>query len=486
MAALTNANAAGSAVLKITPNNDDVQVSNFGINSFTVHNTGSKSIARVEIDVSSALYSDTVFDPFGLAGDSVSKALTINTNGSTGVTQPTSSSYIGIGGTAGYEGIRLLFDSFTNGGFNPGETVGFSIDMDPNSIRGTKKRPLDGGTSPKWDVGGVSGAELIGSAFTVTFTDGTTAIGYLQGDNSQAGAQALASQDHEGIPSLPVSLTVNGLAAGGSGFYGSSGPKVIVNGPAGKTARIVMTKGLIQPTTPYATFLQSQLAELAALQFPANNAVEFQTKDVLLTGSNQDISNFFDVSNVANYNFTGEDQVPLGFVASIIDPGNESLPIGTVTQPIYLSFNRSLSTIRIEGESADIITNYRIENISAASGGKALSFVRGASKETGSATFTFRGSAGKYDIIIGTFDENDGIASFNSSLKDFETSATTNFGQIQLNQNLGSSNAVGSTMVTPRLASSINLTPGDQLTVYGFENAKEHARLDFVQFNPVF
>jgi glucose/arabinose dehydrogenase len=472
----------GQATLKITPNNSNIQVSTFGNNSFTIANSGGKVISQFEIDVTNALYPDMVFDPFGLAGDSVAKVLTINASGNTGVVTPGSSSYVGLGGTAGYKGLKLVFDPSTSSGFNPGETVGFSIDMDPNSIRGTNKTSLDAGTSPSWDVGGVSGAELIGSTFKVTFADGTTATGQLQGDSSQAGAQGLASQNSA---ALAVSLTINGLGAGGTGVYTSSGPNVIVNGPAGKTARIVMTKGFIQPTTPYATFLQSQLAALAASPFPANNAVEFQTRDVLLTGSNQNISNLFDVSGVANYNFTGENQVPLAFVASVIDPTNGNLPNGPVTQPIYLNFNKLSSSLRLEGESADIITNYRIENLPVASGGKALSLVAGGSNETGSATFTYRGSAGKFDILLGTFDENDGIASFNSSLKDFETGITTNFSQIQLNKNLGSPNAVSSTMVTPLLASSINLTPGDQLTVFGFENATEHARLDFIQFTPV-
>jgi len=345
----------GKATLKITANNNNVQISNFGSNSFQITNTGDKVIAQVDLDVTNALYPDSVFAPDTQAGDSAVKPLTIDTTGNTGVGAPSASSYIGAGGKAGFKGLRLVFNPAVSGGFNPGETVGFSIDMDPNSIAGSSKTPLDAGASPAWDVGGVSGAELIGSTFTVTFTDGTTATGQLQGDKSQGGAQGLASQDS---PNLPVSLTVNGLGAGGLGTYNSSGPSVIVSGPAGQTARVVLTKGFIQPVTPYAQFLANQLALLATKEFPANNAVEFQTVDIVLTGGNQDISGLFNFSGVANYNFAGENQLPLGFVASVIDPTNGSLPIGSVTKPIYLKFaNQTQVSIAATTNAAEPASN---------------------------------------------------------------------------------------------------------------------------------
>ena len=336
---------SGEAVLTVTANSNNVQGSNFGNNSFQITNTGDKKIAQVELDVTNALYPDTVFDPFGEAGDTISKELTINNDGGTGAVAASSDSYIGTGGTAGYEAIQLTFDENVDSGFESGETVGFSVDMDPNSIAGAEKSPLDSGSNPSWDVGGVSGAELINSTFTVTYTDGTTSTGELQSDGSQAGSQALAADNLTDS----VSLTVNGLGAGSVGTYNED-PSVIINGTAGQTARVVLTKGFIQPVsldpflngTPsqqeYASVLQSQLDALAASDFPANNAVEFQTVDVQLTGENQDITHQFDFTNVAAYDIDGEDQLPLGFVASAIDPANDNLTIGPVTQPIYLEF----------------------------------------------------------------------------------------------------------------------------------------------------
>ena len=330
----------GAAVLSITPQSNDVQVSNFNNNSFKITNTGEKAIAQIELDVTNSLFPDSVFDPFGEAGDSTSKPLTINTPGATGVvlpsTLPTSETYLGSGLGDGFHGIRLTFDEAVDGGFETNETVGFSIDMDPNSVAGTSKAPLDAGSDPAWDVGGVSGAELIGSTFTVTFTDGTIAIGQLHGTNTQAGSKALAAQDS---PNLAVSLNVNGLTAGGVGSYTTGGPSVMITGPAGETARVVLTKGFIQPVNPYTQDLADQLAALALEDFPANNAVEFQTFDVVLTGEEQDISNLFNFSGVEAIDFSGEDQLPLGFVASVIDLDNDNLPLGPVTQPIYLEFS---------------------------------------------------------------------------------------------------------------------------------------------------
>ncbi|MEM8828032.1 MAG: malectin domain-containing carbohydrate-binding protein [Cyanobacteria bacterium P01_G01_bin.19] len=358
-----NSTQSGAAVLSVTADSDNVQISNFGSNSFQIANTGDKKITQIEIDVSNALYPDTVFDPFGEAGDTVAKELTIDTEGGTGVVAAPGDTYLGTGGTAGFEAIQLTFDENVDSGFESGETVGFSVDMDPNSIAGAEKSPLDQGSNPSWDVGGVSGAELIGSTFTVTFDDDTTATGQLQGAGNQAGSQALATQD---VTDVPITLTVNNLEAGEVGTYNENGLSVIINGPAGQTARVVLTKGFIQPISvdpflngtveqqEFAPVLQSQLDALAASDFPANNAVEFQTVDVELTGTDQDITELFDFSQVTAFNFQGENQVPLGFVASAIDPTNDNLPIGTVTQPIYLQFD----TNNNPGSSETII--YRV------------------------------------------------------------------------------------------------------------------------------
>jgi|GEM_PF-3202751 len=509
----------GKASLEVTTNFNYVQISNFGDNSFKINNTGDKNIASVAIDVTNALYPDSVFDPFGLAGDTTSKKLSIDTNGGTGIIAPSNASYIGTGGRDGYRRIELNFDDAVNGGFESGETVGFSVDMDPNSVAGTNKGSLDSGSSPNWDVGGVSGAELIGSEFIVTFTDGTTAIGQLQGNDSQGGSQALANQNSS---NLAVDLKVNGLNEGSVGTYDADAPQVIINGAAGETARIVLTKGFIQPVSSYANFLTERLDLLAESDFPANNAVEFQTVDVQLTGTNQDISNLFDFNNVAQYNFAGDDRLPLGFVASIIDVDNNDFALGGVTQPIYLQYSDAdididvdpnpvdndsdpvvvidvdpnpvdnepdlevvndpedtpvaTDKIIVEAEDMQDLVGYRLENNSLASGDRLLSLVGGSQNETGSASFDFTGVSGNYSITLGTYDESDGNAIIQVAQEG------NIIGSVLLDDNSGSNAISSNTQVAKSITTSAAIAQGDNFTITGFENNGEHARFDYIEF----
>jgi len=175
-----------------------------------------------------------------------------------------------------------------------------------------------------------------------------------------------------------------------------------------------------------------------------------------------------------------------------VTSGNANVVVGsTKSATITISDNESapLQTVTLQAEAADTIINYRQESIGVASGGKVLSFVGGSSGESGSAAFVFGDSPaerrGRYDIIIGTFDENDGQASFSLNLTDIETGATTQLGsQILLNGQRGSSVANASTFVTPTVATGIDLTAGDIIRVNGFEQAGEHARFDFLRLVP--
>ena len=337
----------GSAELEIMAKVKNVQRSNFGKNSFIIKNTGHKDSVAFELDVTQALFPDTVFDPEGLAGDSAAKPLSINRNEATGVLHhpgKKSPHYLGEGGARGYETLLITFDPDTDNGFNPGEVLGFSIDMDPNSIAGTRKKPLDKGSQPRWDVGGVSGAELIGSTFKVTFADDTTATGVLFASGTQAGSHGIATEHPQGDT---VDLIVNGKHPSETGTYSQGGPQILVKGKKGLQVRVVLAKGFIQPFSPYNSKLENQLDTLRQAPFPANNAVEFTFVDLTLTGEAIDISAEFDFSKIQKYDFASdpdqsfsidEDKIPLGIVAAVIDPNNKKHAAGPVTAPIYLTF----------------------------------------------------------------------------------------------------------------------------------------------------
>ncbi|MGB0744003.1 MAG: hypothetical protein ACPGSB_05710 [Opitutales bacterium] len=337
----------GAAVLEIMPKTNNVQRSNYGKNSFLLTNAGGKDIILFKLDVTQALFPDTVFDPEGLAGDSAAKPLKIDRDDATGVEHhpgKKSPHYIGDGGDRGYEELVITFNPGKNNGFNPGEALGFSIDMDPNSIAGTRKKPLDDGSTPRWDVGGVSGAELIGSTFEVTFADGSKATGQLFATGTQAGSHGIATERPR---TATVELLANGKRPGETGTYTTGGPQIRVKGDPGLRVRITVAKGFIQPVDPYDKKLERQLRKLSREPFPANNAVEFQFAEVTLTGEAMDISASFEFSEVPQFDFKAdddqpfsidEDKVPLGIVAGVIDPDNNDLPAGPITAPIYLTF----------------------------------------------------------------------------------------------------------------------------------------------------
>ncbi len=326
--------AVGAAVVRILADEDDVQASGFTTGSFVVENVGDKKIAAVFLDLAEAVFPDMVFDPDGTAGDTAFKPLVIDAAGGTGVLAPsTYQPYLDEGGATGFRGLLLRYDLGNQGGFVSGESMSFSIDVDPLSIKGFVQGALNGGSSPTWDVGGVSGAELIGSSVRVLFSDGTDAEAALFSDASKGGAAALVS---EAPAASPATLTVNGVGSGGLGAYGGAQPTIMVSGVAGQTVRIVLVRGFVQPVTgAIATTVADQLSDEI---FQANNAADVQTLDLVMTGAPIDVSGFFNFGAVPAVGLTAEAaaKLPIAFVAAPIDPARDGLAIGPVTAPIYL------------------------------------------------------------------------------------------------------------------------------------------------------
>ena len=353
------AGAVGSAVLKILSGQENIQLSNFGAGSFQLENTGDKKIAAVFLDVRGAIYPDSVFDDDGSGGDAVARDFSFTGGSDASALAPSGYEHFflparagadplfasdkqdsGKGADGGWRGLLLKFDDADNG-FAKGESVAFAGDMDPNSIAGLQKATVDDASIPRWDVGGVSGAELIGSKVMVMFSDGTIAEGQLHGDGSQAGSQALISQAIDPAEAT-ASLTVNGVADGGVGTYGGEVPSVVVDGPAGATVRVVMTKGFDpvgnQKAIGGTTVDQLVADRLKAYDFEASNAAEFQAVDVRIPSSGSvDVGALFSYGNAPNGNggVPDFDKLQLGFAAAVIDPSSK-LPVGPVSDAIYL------------------------------------------------------------------------------------------------------------------------------------------------------
>ncbi|MEL7332105.1 MAG: Calx-beta domain-containing protein [Cyanobacteria bacterium J06560_2] len=136
------------------------------------------------------------------------------------------------------------------------------------------------------------------------------------------------------------------------------------------------------------------------------------------------------------------------------------------------------ASIRIEAESIQSVDTYRIEGVSAASQGKVLSLRGGSSGEIGSATFEFTGAPGAYDIVVGYFDESDGIGRFEI------VHNAIGIDNWQLDQDLGSKGAKAATFTTRTIANAYGIETGDSFTITGFEAGSEHVRLDYIEFIP--
>lgn len=191
----------GASLLGSTYTNGSIQITN---GSF-----GGQYITRVELDLSDTVLPDIVFDPDGTAGDTTAKCFTPNAGAAaTGLipytdncSQPFSLPY-----QLGYLEVAADFSDF-----GPGETFTFSVDVDPTSVQGT---PAPG----PGDSASVSGLELTGARFRVTFDDGSTLEGPLFPVGSSLGE---SSNVLEPAPPAAPLITVAGV----------SSPSVVTSSP---------------------------------------------------------------------------------------------------------------------------------------------------------------------------------------------------------------------------------------------------------------
>ena len=379
-----NGGSFGAVVLTVIDGNQGVQSSNFGANSFQLTNTGNKEVAAVFIDIRSAVFGDMVFDNDGTGGDTASSLFQVDANGNTGAffvgenNQALNSqnlflpgdapladtSGLGDASSGGFRGLLIRFDG-SNGGFDGGERVGFSGDGDPNSLAGFSQGEVGFGTNGggnaitgTFDTGGQSGAELVGSSFTVLFADGTTATGYIGSDTSQAGAAGEAVQGRDQrTTNLTVDTGSGVFSSNGNsnGQYGGSEPQITVTGQPGDTVRVTLFKGVNPVVTTagspnsVADVIQSRL-DASQSEFPVNNAFDVQSVDVVIgsNGTAQVSAGAFDYNNsTSGVSFAGDDVQPIAFTAAIVVAATDGsaiaggatqslVPLGQVSTPVYL------------------------------------------------------------------------------------------------------------------------------------------------------
>ncbi len=220
-------------ILQITPEGW-YTVSTYEPGSFRLTNAAAneQNIMAVTIDLRTAVFPDMVFDPYGLAGDLVAKNLAIDSNGLlTGFAGHSFASPH----DGGYDVLQLFFTDF-----NPGETMTFSIDVDPTSIRGSDP------PGPS-ESGSVSGLELTGSTVLVNFADNTALIGHtFRIPGSVSGSQAVI---RAALPEAPT-IQAEGIAGSTAVVTHTQQTINIQTAPARHIKLLVIEGGLFTAGVP--------------------------------------------------------------------------------------------------------------------------------------------------------------------------------------------------------------------------------------------
>ncbi len=187
------------AVVSITPNSPiDADISGASTNVTIWNNAATEKITSLTFDLSTAVFPDLVFDPTGAAGDGAGQCFNVfsPTSGLTGL-QFFLDVCVDPYKVPFQNGFRELELQFTS--FDPGDSLQFSLDIDPNSIQG-----LTDASGP----GKISGLELVGATVTANFEDGTTVSGTIFEDGSLGGGRANLLEE---VINAPV-ISVDGIA----------------------------------------------------------------------------------------------------------------------------------------------------------------------------------------------------------------------------------------------------------------------------------
>jgi hypothetical protein len=208
-----------------------INASTYNTGSFRVFNESlnGERLSEVRIDLSTAIFTDMVFDPHGEAGDTVAKDVTVDVSVGLDFDGWTYNSPNG----GGYNTLILKFREF-----DPGDQFAFSVDVDPTSIKGV-------GAPGPMETGSVGGLELVGAMVTATFDDGTVVLAnqtYRTPDDGGAGA------DHSGAvavlrPGAPEQPALEVLGATAPATVTNQNQIVRVGGPAGRPVIVLVVEG---------------------------------------------------------------------------------------------------------------------------------------------------------------------------------------------------------------------------------------------------
>jgi hypothetical protein len=182
-------------------------------------------IASLQVDLSTSLLPDLVFDPDGKAGDILGRGFTVSADPGVGSIDHS----LARPHDLGYDALTATFTDF-----GPGKTLAFSVDIDPTTIRGAEP-PGPG------EAGSVSGLELTGATVTVTYEDETTQEGQLFRNPDSLGQSEVRldgarrprpSLEAVDVPATPATLS-------------DASQTIRINAPPGATVRLLAVEGAL-------------------------------------------------------------------------------------------------------------------------------------------------------------------------------------------------------------------------------------------------
>ncbi|WP_201864484.1 malectin domain-containing carbohydrate-binding protein [Microvirga soli] len=307
------------ARLSITPSGA-LTASTFTSGAFKLENlsTAGQEITSVTIDLSGSILAGMVFDPAGMAGDTTAKSFTVD--GKVGSFSVAGATFSDGSDATGYKKLSLQLQ-----GFGPGETLSFSADVDPTSIKGVAS------PGPS-QAGNVAGVELTGAEATFNFGATTLTNELFKVPTGTGGGTVLASMP----PLAAPTVTVQGVS-GTTATVNSAQQTVSVSGPAGTTARVLLMEG-----GAFKAGVPATAPQLGP--YEANSAVAASTYDVALNGQGR-----------GQVVVTLTDSVPEGGInfitASILSAGGGTSPAST---PLVLKLEASSSTPVVVDSSAGL------------------------------------------------------------------------------------------------------------------------------------
>ena len=160
--------------------------------------------------------------------------------------------------------------------------------------------------------------------------------------------------------------------------------------------------------------------------------------------------------------------------------GNQNTAILTILDndsPAIVTSPPVGETLVIEAETMNL-TNYLIESGKSPASGKQLISLWNSGSNQGSAVTQFTGSTGNYNVELGYFDENDGLANLSVQIG-------ANQSNWSLNQNLGSGGISNKNLVKRSIFANLEIASGETINLTGTANQAEWARIDYLKFTPV-